>query len=144
MITYEMLKAKDACESQVSLFKELFPKGASLSVETAVSVADKFDWGWAARNLLSGSGYKAYQEAKKPLYKAYLEAVEPLDKAYLEAIEPLDKAYKEAVATLYKAYQEAKKPLYKAYKEAETPLYKAYLEAIATLFTKIYIKEQTT
>ena len=122
MITYKMLEAKGACESQASLFKELFPNGASLSVEIAVSVADKFDWDWAANNLLTQGGKKAYQEAKAPLWKAYQEAEAPL----------------------WKAYQEAKAPLWKAYEEAEAPLWKAYEEAEAPLFAEIYMKEQTT
>ena len=85
MITYKMLEAKGACESQASLFKELFPNGAPLSVEIAVSVADKFDWDWAANNLLTQDGKEAYEEAVAPLYKAYKEAVAPLYKAYKEA-----------------------------------------------------------
>jgi hypothetical protein len=101
MITYKMLKAKGACESQASLFKELFPNGAPLSVETAVSVADKFDWDWAAINLLTQEGKGAYQEAVAPLCKAYQEAKEPLWKAYQEALAPLYKAYQEAVAPLF-------------------------------------------
>ncbi len=85
MITYELLSTKGACSSQLKLFKELFPEGAPMTVEAAVSVASKFDFDWAAKKLLSKGGYKAYEEAKVLLWKAYEEAKAPLLKAYEEA-----------------------------------------------------------
>ena len=59
MITTKLLKSKGACADQIRLFAKLFPAGAPLTVETAVSVADKFDWDWAAEKLLSADGCNA-------------------------------------------------------------------------------------
>ena len=101
MITYRMLKAKGACYTQVELFKKTFPEGAKLSVELAVSVASKFDFDWAARNLLSEASRAAYEEAVAPLWAAYEEAVAPLWAAYKEAKAPLWAAYEEAKAKLF-------------------------------------------
>jgi len=139
MITYQILEAKGACESQVSLFKELFLKG--LTVETALSVADKFDFSWAAEALLSEEGRKAYDEAEAPLREAYEEAEAPLWKAYQEAKASLWEPYDEAEASLWKAYREVMEPLWKAYDEAEAPLRKVYKEACAKLFAELYLKE---
>jgi len=83
-----LIEAK-ACAAQVRLFKDLFPDGAEVSEETAISVASQFDWNWAARNLISASGGEAYEEATAPLWKAYREAVAPLLKTYREAEAPL-------------------------------------------------------
>ena len=132
--TVDLLERHDrrACNDQILLFRKLFPDGAPMTVETAVSVAERFDWVWAATNLLSTSGRKAYEEAEAPLLKAYREA-----KA------PFLKAYEEAVATLWKAYEEAKAPLWKAYEEAEAPFLKAYEEAKARTFAKIFIGENS-
>lgn len=95
-ITYQMIEAEGACHSQVDLFKKLFPNGAPLTVEAAMSVADKFNWDWAARKLLSKKGWKAYEEAMAPALKVYREAT------------ALDlKEYKEAKATAWEAYKEA-------------------------------------
>jgi hypothetical protein len=137
-----LIEAK-ACAPQVKLFKELFPDGAEVSEETAISVANKFDWDWAASNLLSASGREVYEEAEAPILKAYEEAEAPLLKAYKEAIAPLWEDYKEAIAPLLKAYEEAEAPLLKAYEEAEAPLLKAYREAKAQIFVRLYIKENS-
>ena len=143
MITYRMLEDKGACNTQVELFKKTFPNGAEVSVETAVSVASKFDFDWAAHNLLSEASRAAYKEAVAPLWAAYKEAVAPLWAAYEEAVAPLWAAYEEAVAPLWAAHKEAEAPLWAAYKEAEAPLWAAYKEAKAKLFAELYIKGNT-
>ncbi|MGL5008598.1 MAG: hypothetical protein ACRC6I_01845 [Paracoccaceae bacterium] len=152
-ITADRLIALNACKTQVDVFRKLFPEGAPLTIEAAVSVAEHFDWNWAATKLLSVNGLKAYREAEAPLWKAYREAEAslwkayreaeaPLWKAYEEAEAPLWKAYEEAEASLLKAYEEARAPLLKAYEEAEAPLWKAYREAEARAFAAAYINDQ--
>lgn len=74
MFTVDMLIEKKACIQQIRIFKETFPNGANLSVDTALGVATLFDWGFAAFNFLSKDGWKAYEEAEAPLWKAYKEA----------------------------------------------------------------------
>ena len=132
-ITYQMLEAKGACQGQVILFKEAFPNGAPLTIEAALSVADKFDWDWAARKLLSEKGLKAYSEAEAPAWKAYEEA---------EAL--ARKAYEEAGALARKAYEEAEALARKAYKEAETLARKAYKEATALAFATAYLNDRAS
>ena len=85
-ITAAILEAKGACEDQVKMFAALEKAGAiSMTVETAVLFADRFDWDWAAKNLLPAPLWKAYEEAAAPLWNAYREAEAPLWKAYREA-----------------------------------------------------------
>jgi len=56
-----------------------------MTVEQAIAVAGKFDWDWAAMNLLKAPLWAAYKEAKDPLWAAYKEAKAPLWAAYEEA-----------------------------------------------------------
>ena len=44
---------KDACPEQRALFKQHFGQGGEVTLEKVLSVADQFDWHWAARHLLS-------------------------------------------------------------------------------------------
>jgi hypothetical protein len=106
-ITLEMLESKDACYSQLDLFQERFPEGIEVTKEACVLVADKFDWDWAAKNLLPKEDKKAYQEATDTARKAYHEADDTAWKAYQEATDTAWKAYQEATDTARKAYQEA-------------------------------------
>jgi hypothetical protein len=66
MITVELLKLKGASARQVALFAEIFPEGAVVKVKTAIAVAAKFNWEWAAENLLSSDGFAAYNTAISP------------------------------------------------------------------------------
>ena len=51
-ITKHLLQSKGACASQVALFAETFPHGTEITEAVCLAVADKFDWNWAAQNLL--------------------------------------------------------------------------------------------
>ena len=75
MITAELLESKKACVDQVDLFRSLWPNGVTPTRELCIEHADRFDWHWAAKNLLSEDGYKAYDEAKASALKAYKEAI---------------------------------------------------------------------
>jgi hypothetical protein len=108
MITVELLRAKGACRGQVDLFAKLFPQGAPMTVAAAVAVADRFDWNWAAQNLLSATASKAYYEATATASKAYNEARATASKTYYEAMATASKTYYEAMATASKAYYEAR------------------------------------
>src|SRR5579863_7794143 len=97
-ITVELLRKKGACKEQMSLFKELFPNGVIVTKAECLAVADKFNWYWAAHNLLNPNARKAYDEACAHARKAYGEACAPIRKAYYEACAPAYKAYDEACA----------------------------------------------
>ena len=70
-ITTRMLKSKSACASQVALFEDLFPDGGEVTEAACVAVFDKFNWDWAARNLLSAPAYAEYERVTAPAYAEY-------------------------------------------------------------------------
>ena len=100
-ITLKQLRRAGACEPQVQLFKTTFGQSAEVNLETALKMAQKFDWNWAAANLLPAPAWKAYEEAMAPAWKAYDEARAQASKAYKEATAPAWKAYEEARATAF-------------------------------------------
>ena len=134
MFTVDMLVEKKACASQVQLFRDTFPNGAPLTVETAISVSHLFDWEFAAQHFLSKEGYKAYLGAKEPHLKDYEDATVPYWKAYQYAEASRLKAYRDARAPLLKAYLDTKELLLKDYEDATVPHWKAYHDATAILW----------
>lgn len=62
-ITTAMLRMKKACESHVLEFERRFPNGIEVTEEVCLSVADIFNWNWAARNFLSWSAKEHYDLA---------------------------------------------------------------------------------
>ena len=93
-VNRELLEAKCACEDQLNLFNELFPKGVELTRELILEHARKFDWDWYAKNLLSDQGFKTYWLATKPSQEAYIIATKPAREAYYPDIGPAREAYK--------------------------------------------------
>lgn len=62
-ITLARLRARGACKDQLALFKKLFGGQVEITVELCVKHAADFDWGWAARNLLTAPARAAYEAA---------------------------------------------------------------------------------
>jgi hypothetical protein len=131
MITVDILESKKACRGQIKLFKEHFPNGSPLTVESALSVATIFDWGWAAHNLLSANGLKTYKEQRSPLYNTYRDQVASLWETCRKQTAPLDKTYEEQIVSLRKTYD-----------DQAASLSNTYEEQIAFLFASLYISEQ--
>ena len=63
-ITKRLLQIKGARASQVALFAETFPHGTEITEAVCLAVADKFDWDWAAQNLLSPESDAEYQRVR--------------------------------------------------------------------------------
>ena len=74
-ITARLLRSKGACREQVEIFAAKWPDGVEITSENCLSSAILgLDLDWAARNFLSATAEKAYQEATAPAWKAYQEA----------------------------------------------------------------------
>ena len=70
-ITLSQLKSLDACKSQVDKFSELFGESVDVTPELCVSHAQDFDWGWAARNLLTDSALAEYERVTSTALAEY-------------------------------------------------------------------------
>ena len=70
-LTAAILKSKRACVNQLALFSATFPEGVEVTPEVCVSVADKFDWNWAAANLLPPLLIADYDAKRAPLDADY-------------------------------------------------------------------------
>ena len=70
-ITSRIPRSKGACASQVDLFKEIFPKGVVITEALCVEHADKFDWIWAALNLLSKEAKAECERVTAPACAEY-------------------------------------------------------------------------
>jgi hypothetical protein len=130
-LTLARLEARNACRPQLEEFKRRFGAGGEVTLEKCLSVAQVFDWAWAARYLLPPAAKRARNEAMAAADHAYDEAKAPAWRAYDEALAAADHAYDEAKAAAWRAYDEAKAAADHAYDEAEDLARRAYNEAIA-------------
>ena len=128
IVTARLLKRKDACREQVDLFAATFGPNARVEITEALCVehAGKFDWGWAAANLLPAP-LNADYKAKRAL----------LDADYRAKRAPLNADYEAKRALLYADY-EAKRALLDAdYEAKRAPLDADYKAKRALLFGRL-------
>jgi hypothetical protein len=74
-----MLKSKNACAEEVELFKQMFGDSVAITPELCVSVADKFDFMWAARHLLSLAAWADYRRVTAPALADLLRGSSAID-----------------------------------------------------------------
>ena len=86
-ITTELLLKLNACKSQVTLFKELFPNGAEVNRENLAEAKDaKLDINWLFQAALSKPRLEAYENACKHHLEAYENARKPHRETYENAL----------------------------------------------------------
>jgi hypothetical protein len=99
MKTRRLLKASQliavgACPNQVKLFYELFGAQVYVTVKRAESVADKFDFSWAANKLLSAPARAEYDRVRAQAGAEY-------DRVRAPARAEYDRVTAQAFATAY-------------------------------------------
>mgnify|MGYP000921024585 CR=1 FL=1 len=104
-ITLSMLEG--ACEPQRALFAELFGQEVELTLELCIEHAAKFNWCWAAQNLLPPKSQAAYDKALATASEAYDKAHAPASEAYYKAIDSARAAYNKAIDSARAAYNKA-------------------------------------
>ena len=100
-VTLKMLVRAKACKSQRDVFAELFPDGIDVTEAVCVSVADKFDWDWAAWHLLPAPLDADYQAKRAPLDADYRAKRTPLDADYWAKCASLYADYRAKCAALF-------------------------------------------
>jgi len=104
-LTLQRLIDLGACADQRELFRETFGDSVDVTPELCVSVADKFDWRWAAEHLLSAPAWAEYERATAPAW-AECERVEAPAWAEYERVKALARAeYKRVEAPAWAEYQ---------------------------------------
>ena len=100
-ITKRLLQSKGACASQVALFAETFPHGTEITEAVCLAVADKFDWDWAAQNLLSPESYAEYQRVCAPADAEHQRVCAPAYAEYRRVRAPADAEYQRVRAATF-------------------------------------------
>ena len=76
MLDYRTLLEAGACGRALALFRDRYPEGkAEVSAGGCVAVADKFDWDWAASNLLPAAAQDEYDIAAAVANDVYNRAM---------------------------------------------------------------------
>ena len=70
-ITVEMLKQIDACEDQVELFEQVFPKGAPVSMRSLAKAQKAGLDVFFAERLLTGPAWAEYEKVTGPALAEY-------------------------------------------------------------------------
>jgi len=77
-LTADMLKEKDACNYQVTVFEKEWPDGAEITVEAILRAVElELDLDWFTRQFLPAPVRKVYNEAMTSAQRAYDEVIAP-------------------------------------------------------------------
>jgi hypothetical protein len=107
-VSAAILRRMAACKEQVDVFHTIFGTATVSITETlCVEHANKFNWDWAANNLLPAPLYADYKAKITPLYADYEAKRAPLDADYRAKIAPLYADYKAKIAPLFGRLAEA-------------------------------------
>lgn len=141
-ITPEMLR--NACRDQRDEFARRFSVGVKLNseaeaVELARSVANVFDWEWAAEQFLSRPAREAYEAARRSAWEAYMAVERPAWEAYEAATRPAREAYEAKSRPAWEAYLAAERLAWEAYMAASGPAREAYMAAKAEAFARAFM-----
>ena len=106
-ITAELLCAKGACTDQIALFRKFYPKGKNVTLAACLRHATRFNWRWAARNLLSAPAQKACIKEIDTAQTAYDRKCDAAWEASGKASGAARGAYDRKCATASNAYYKA-------------------------------------
>lgn len=85
ILTRETVMYFQPCSEYRTRFEALFPVGVAVTVDLAVSMADKWDWRWAAEYLLSERGYWTWDFEDDAWLNEYFDTMRPWEDAYDQA-----------------------------------------------------------
>lgn len=159
-ITLAQLERHGACSEYRGRFEETFGLSAKVTLELALKHADRFDWSWAADNLLTSANSRTYYQALNgpdgPQDKHRL-AVEKARRVHDDAFTAASKTWQATVANLpkrdldtpepaeHKAAREAlcaaENEASQAYDAAASKARLAFYEGAATEFVKLYLTQ---
>ncbi len=138
IITGELLRSLSACQDQLKLFEELFPRGLDTTKATLEQVRP-FNLKWFAENVLTGDAKTEFLKAET-LYRDALEiARKPYAFAKAQALKVARKPYQSSMSEVRKKISEADDALTKEYECQKQPLagVRAEFESVLkTEFTK--------
>ena len=125
IVTAAILRRKGACSESVALFVTTFGLEAKVEITEALCVehAQKFNWDWAAKNLLSAPLDVAYKTKRAPLDADYEAKRAPLDADYGATRAALVADHEAKLAALVADYGAKRAALYAAHKAKRAPLF---------------------
>ena len=122
-LTADMLRADDACSTQVALFAREWPTGCDVTIDNARrAIALCLDLDWAVSFF----------------------AARPARRVYIEAKIEARRVFNEATAPAWRAYQMAPVQTWTAYADATAPAMSAYLEIVAVAAVAALASEVTS
>lgn len=101
IVTTEMLRAKNACDEQVELFDSLTGGSVDVTETWCLEHYDKFQWRWAAENLLPVPALAEYRRVIAPAWVEYERVTAPALAEYERVIAPAWAEYRRATAQVF-------------------------------------------
>jgi hypothetical protein len=134
----KQLTDKGARQEQVNLFRTLFGDSVDVTEELCASVTGKFDFYWAASNLLTPSARAEYERVAAPAWAEY-ERIMAAGEAGFKRIMAARKAeYIRATAAVWAEQERARAAVWAEHERARVSAGAEYVRATAVAFANAY------
>jgi hypothetical protein len=140
-LTLATLTAHDACAGQVRLFSKLYGNSLNVTVERCVAVAERFDWDWASRYLLSAPALAEYERVRAPAWAEYQRVRAPAWAEYERVRAPAWAEYDRVWAPARAEYQRVRAPAWAEYQRVSAPAWAEYDRVSAAAFASAYVND---
>lgn len=115
-ITYALLTARGACSEQLALFARTFPithpNGVEVTRELCAEHAEKFEWSWAASELLTEAASAEFDDATRAARMERSRVIRAGNDAYDRLVAPIYLAFNALVVPARQAQRAAQETAY--------------------------------
>ena len=143
MITKTLLLSLKACDQQVELFAQTWPKGLkipkALKSQQALATkltALKFDINWVTDNLLTHEQRAEYRKIQDPAWGEYYKIQAPAYTEYLKIQAPALTEYEKIQTPAWAEYKKIQTPAWAEYEKIIAPAWAEYKKIEAPALTE--------
>ena len=152
-IALSLLESKGACVGSLATFRELFgDTSPELTDENALKYADKFDWTWAASNLLTVDNKVEFEKVRAAALAEYekvcaaalaeYEKLRAAAKAEYEKIRaPALAEYEKLRAAAWAEFAKVRVPALAEYEKLHAAAWAEFAKVRAVTFVRLYVSQ---
>lgn len=141
-ITFETLREKNACQRWS--FRELFGDSVVVTEELAAEHAGRFDWNWAAHNLLPEAEYDEFRNVRLAADAEYDTVTNKAYNEYETTRDAVLEKYRTVEDATYADYEDAKEAAWVLYDQAVDTAYEVKSRTLAIAWARLYIRATTS
>lgn len=139
LVTSQTLRALNSCGEYIDRFHRSWPNGTVITEQLCLENYDRFDWGWAAQNLLAPGHYDEWVTTSRNQAAPLRVARQTLDTQYNTEYDVLRRKYNVGELTRQQ-YTSKSRELEQRYNTASDQSHRESSQTNARVFAELYAR----